>query len=151
MYKLIVLIFLLLPQYLFAQTKFGLSGATFTSISVEDESQSMVGTIITPDSGISFNYAYKASFLEVGFDLTYAQTAKIDEETTDQLEYEVLMGGPYLGLNFYIFKPFVGYQFVNLKYKDTDESLDSRYDGYAPYLGLSISVYKCPIRKPRTT
>lgn len=143
MSKVVLFILLTISPLAFSQTKFSLSGVTCSNVTVEDESLSMLGTVFTPTSGVSFNLAYKTSFsLELGLDLTYAETAKYDDEQTDLLEYQFLTGGPYIGFNLYFIKPFVGYNVMNLKYNNSEKNISGRYDGYAPNVGVTLEIYQ---------
>lgn len=138
-----ILITLLTISSVFAQSEFSMSPLTMTSLSIEGESSSVIGTIFTPRSGVSFTYAYKTDFyLEVGTSLSYARSADIDEDETDSLEYEFLMGGVYTGVNLWRLKPFIGYNQINLEYNYSEEDLVGRYDGGIPVLGMSLNIFE---------
>jgi opacity protein-like surface antigen len=143
MQKVILTVFFSISLSAFAGGKFGMSPVAYTAVAVEDEKLTMLGTMITPRSGISFNFAYKTEYmLELGIDFTYAETSKIDDESTDSLEYELLQGSAYAGLNVGRFKPYVGMSSINLKYSNTDSDLTGRFDGTAPVFGAALNVHK---------
>lgn len=120
-----------------------LSIVSQSSLEIDSESESNLGTIFTASEGMQVGLSYYfESGLNFGTNVFFTKPLSWGDEDEEEFKYKSLSSNIYIGYKFSIFRPFIGLEQMNIEYKNISEDIDETYNGSAFLKGISIYIHE---------